>query len=313
MATGLIVMAWIVSPLAQQPTFRSDIELVSVNVSVIDGANRHVTGLTVDKFEVFEDGVRQSLQFFAPGDLPIDVVVLLDTSASMSPSMPLVQQAATQFVRTLRPTDRVTVMGISNGLRVLQPLTSDMAAAMRAITATRAAGRTALYVSIYTALAELRKAREQGSDEPRRQAIVVLSDGVDTASAFGFAELLDSVRRQGVPIYPIAPRQPKAVEALREISFGESTHGQDFELRRLARETGARAFFPVSLEDLRGVYADIARELWNQYSLGYQSTNDKPDGAFRQIALRVAAPGVTWRARTGYIADASAGNGEDDQ
>jgi hypothetical protein len=85
--------------------------------------------------------------------------------------------------------------------------------------------------------------------------------------------------------------------------FGESTSRQDFELRTIATDTGARAFFPVTLRDLSGIYGDIANELAHQYSLGYQSTNAAHDGAFRRIVLRVIAPNVQWRTRTGYQAE----------
>ena len=105
-----------------------------------------------------------------------------------------------------------------------------------------------------------------------------------------------------MPIYTIAPRPSQTIKAQREAVFGETTHEQDFELRKLAMETGARAYFPVSLHELSGVYDDIADELANQYSLGYQSSNAKLDGSFRHIALRVTAPGVKWRTRSGYLA-----------
>jgi VWFA-related protein len=246
--------------------------------------------------------VRQSLTFFASGELPIDVVLLLDSSSSMAESMPLVQSAACRFVSTLRGADRAAVMSISSGLRVQHGFSSDHESLTRAIESTRAAGKTPLYSSIYTALRELEKVR-RSYETPRRQAIVVLSDGQDTASGFGFNELLDSVRRQAVPIYTIAPRPPATVREQREAIFGESTMKQDFELRRIALETGGRAFFPVKLHELSGVYADIASELAHQYSLGYQSTNLTHDGAFRRIALRIVAPGVTWRARSGYLAE----------
>lgn len=286
---------------AEQPTFRSAVELVNLSVTVTGADARPVAGLSADQFEVFEDGVKQHLQFFSPGEMPIDVVILLDTSASMAGSMTLIQSAAIRFTRSLRDSDRVTVMGIANGLRVLQPLTDDKAAVAEAIRRTTPGGRTPLYAAIYTALHELRKIR-RGYDTARRQAIVVLSDGQDTASAFGYHDLMDSVRRHAVPIYAIAPRQSQTLKAQREVVFGETTHEQDFELRRLAAETGARAFFPINLQELAGVYDDIAHELAHQYSLGYQSSNTDFDGAFRRIGLRITAPGVKWRTRTGYIA-----------
>jgi Ca-activated chloride channel homolog len=301
MMAAMAVVAW-QAAIGAQATFRSATELVNLNVTVTGADANPVAGLTQDQFEVLEDGVPQTVQFFAPGDMPLDVVILLDTSGSMAESMTLVQQAALRFAHALRPTDRVSVMGISSGLRVLQSLTSDMAAVDLAIKSTRAAGRTPLYASIYTALTELAKIKK-ADGQPRRQAIVVLSDGHDTSSAFGFDELLPMVQRRAVPIYTIAPRAKAALKMQREVIFGESTHRQDFELRKLAGDTGARAFFPVELRELRGVYEDIASELAHQYAIGYQSSNRAHDGAFRHIALRITAPGVKWRARTGYLAE----------
>lgn len=296
---------------AQQPTFQTRTELVSLNVAVTNAQAQHVAGLTAEQFEVFEDGVPQELKFFAPGDMPLDVVILLDTSASMLSSLRLVQQAATRFARALRQGDRASVMGISNGLRVLQEFTSDIPAVERAINTATTGGRTPLYSSIYTALRELEKMRSQAT-EPRRQSIVVLSDGHDTASAFGFDDLVSIVRRYAVPIYTIAPRPSKTVKTVREQVYGETTHLADFELKKLAAETGGRSFFPVTAFELPGVYDDIATELAHQYSLGYQSSNVQRDGAFRKIALRINVPGVKWRTRAGYLAEGRvAANGEE--
>lgn len=306
---GLFLVSQVIAG-AQGPTFRSATELVTLNVSVTGAGDKPVENLTQDQFEVFEDGVRQDVRFFAPGDMPLDVVLLIDTSSSMAASMDLVQSAAIRFTRALRDDDRATVMGISSGVRILQDFASDKTLLTNAIRQIKPAGRTPLYAAIYTALRELEKVRRT-YETPRRQAVVVLSDGQDTASGFGFDDLMENVRRQAVPIYTIAPRSSATIKALRESVFGESTHEQDFEMRRLAAETGARAFFPVKLHELTGVYDDIASELAHQYSLGYQSTNPKLDGSFRHIALRVSAPGVKWRTRTGYIAERDAAAGSD--
>lgn len=288
------------SAVSAAQTFRSATELVNLNVTVVGPDASHVPGLTSEQFEVREDGIVQPLKFFAAGETPVDVMLLLDTSSSMTDSMPFVRAAASRFVGALRSGDRAGVMGISNGLRVLQPLTGDVDALNEAIKTTRAAGRTPLYASIYSALNELEKIRRQPDGGVRRQAMVVLTDGNDTASAFGFEELLPVVRRHAVPVYTIAPRPAQELRILRESAFGETTSRQDFELRTIATDTGGRAFFPVALRDLSGIYGDIANELAHQYSLGYQSTNAAHDGAFRRIALRVIAPNVQWRTRTGY-------------
>lgn len=304
-AAGLMMAVQVSS--SAQPTYRSGIELVTLNVTVLDArSNEPVLGLTEDQFQVYEDGRLQEVSFFDAGDLPLDIFVVLDTSASMMEAMPLVQEAASRLVRALRAGDRAAVMGISGGLRVLQELTSDRESALRAIRGTRPRGDTPLYASLYTALRELEKVRSRYA-EPRRQAIVMLSDGIDTASTLGFSELLDALRRHAVPVYVIAPRAGERVRLQREALFGESTREQDYELRTLADETGGRAFFPEALHELAGIYDHIANELAHQYSLGYRSSNVTFDGRYRQIALRVTAPGVRWRTRAGYIADPSAG------
>jgi Ca-activated chloride channel family protein len=298
---------------AQQPTFRSATELVSLNVSVIGPNAKPVSGLAADQFQVFEDGVQQDVQFFSPGELPLDVVILLDTSASMTGSIGLVQHAASRFAHSLRGGDRAAVMGISNGLRVLQTFTNDTDMVDLAIKSTRPAGKTPLYASIYTALNELAKQRRSAPDAARRQAIVVLSDGQDTSSMFTFDELLTEVRRSAVPIYAIAPRPSNLTKAMRATFYGQSTSLADFELKKLAMETGGRSFFPVSLVEISGIYDDIASELASQYSIGYQSSNRARTGTFRRIALKILAPGLTWRTRAGYVAGrASASQGGDD-
>jgi Ca-activated chloride channel family protein len=307
---GFLVTAQAVGA-AQQPTYRAATELVNLNVTVVGADAQPVEGLTQEQFEIFENGVRQPLTFFAPGDMALDVAIVLDTSSSMAGSLALIQSAALRLAHALRPDDRATVMGIASGLRILQPFTADTAAVVSAIRSTRAGGRTPLYASIYTILREFDKVRRD-YDHPRRQAIVVLTDGNDNASGFGFEVLLDAVRRQAVPIYTIAPRPTAVIKAHREAVFGETTHEQDFELRRLAAETGARAFFPVALHELAGVYDDIANELAHQYSIGYQPVHPARAGEFRRVGVRVVAPGVKWRTRTGYLVTSDAAAGEVD-
>src|SRR5918996_2298096 len=139
-AAVTLLSLWHTAATAQPATFRSATELVSLNVSVTGQDAKPVSDLAADQFQIFEDGIPQQLKFFSPGELPLDVVILLDTSASMTGSMELVQQAAIRFAKSLRANDRAAVMGISNGLRVLQTFSSEFADVERAIKATRPAG-----------------------------------------------------------------------------------------------------------------------------------------------------------------------------
>jgi Ca-activated chloride channel family protein len=309
--TGTLVAALLIAAftpvlVAQSPqAFRSRTELVTVGVAVQDARQDYVVGLTADQFSVFEDGVAQAIRFFGAGELPLDLALMLDVSGSMRSSLPLVQQAAVGFARTMRPEDRMSVMGISNGLQVLQPLTQQTALVEQAIRGLRAGGRTPLYAAIYVALGQFRQERAR-YEQPRRQAIVVLSDGRDTANSVGFEDLLDAARRSAIPIYTIAPRPPAEVRARRERLGMETLTTLDFDLRALARDTGGRAFFPTEAADLDGVYGDIASELAHQYSVGYESSNAARDGRFRQVEVRVSVPGVRWRSRPGYQAAGTA-------
>ena len=285
---------------AQTAMFRGSVELVALNVVVTDRAERFVTGLGRTDFAVFEDGVKQDVSFFGMADVSLDLAILLDTSASMTETLETAQQAAIGLVSTLRPGDRVSVIDIKDQTRVLFPMGDDMAGARNAIVATAAGGGTALYDGTYAALLEMtRLQRENG--EVRRQMIVVLSDGTDTASPFRYKDVLALAKESGIGIYTVSLRsQTDAARASREGRryFLES----DLSMQALARETGARAYFPADVSELAGIYASIGQELANQYALGYTSSNVRKDGAFRRVKVRVvAAPGSRTRTRSGYL------------
>ncbi len=284
-------------PSATGTVFKAATDLVSLSVTVTDGGHRYITGLDKDDFAVLEDGMPQEITFFAAMNVPLDLAVMIDTSASMTEKMAFVHEAATRFVHTLRPIDRAEVLGFSEQARVLVPFTNDIPAIEKAIDATTAHGSTALYTSLYVAIEDLsRLGKKQG--EVRRQAIIVLTDGEDTASLLSFDDLLDAAKRAGVAVYPISitsPSDPKTQDGTHRY-ITES----DFSLKSLAQETGARAFFPMELKDLDGTYQQIAQELSSQYSLGY-SPKHYGDGAFHKLMVRVLHhPDARSRTRSGY-------------
>jgi len=292
------------APAEQQssPVFRSGASLVALNVTVTDG-KRLVPGLTLKDFSVYEDGVLQSLQFFESRNIPIDLIILLDTSASMSEKMPVVHEAATGFLKTLRDADRGAVVTFGDNVNIAQVLTSDHALLEQAVNEAEAHGSTALNNALYVAMKQFARGAQQTGDL-RRQAIAVLSDGEDTSSVIGFDDVLAMARKSGINIYTICLQNKYSVarvESSRKY-FSES----DFAMKTLAQETGAQSFFPQSVQELKGIYAAISDELSNQYSIGYSSTNWHSDGRFRRIVVKVNDhPEFRPRARLGYTAESN--------
>jgi len=276
---------------AQQGKFRAGVELVSLNVTVMDGA-KYVTGLQQEDFEVYEDGAKQSLSFFSAVQQPIALAILLDTSNSMEEKIATAQEAATGFVRRMKKDDVIEVIEFNSQVRIPQPFTNDVNALERAIRQTTVNGSTSLYNAIYVSLRGLKDERAKNAEEIRRQAIVVLSDGDDTSSVIEYDDVLDLAKRSETAIYAIGLRQQESGRG----KFKEA----EFVLRQLSQETGGRVFFPTSVAELPKIYEQISDELASQYTMAYSSKNPMHNGAWRRIDVRVNKPGVSARTRRGY-------------
>lgn len=288
------------APPAQEKSqvFRAGVELVSLNVTVVDSQGRYVTDLTQNEFSVFEDGAKQELSYFNRTNLPIALSLLIDSSASMEQRMENAQEAAIGFAQKIRPQDLAQVIDFDSRVEIRQSFTNKLEDLDRAIRSTSPGGSTALHNAVYISLKELAKVKAKNSEEIRRQAIVVLSDGEDTSSLVSFEEVLELAKRSETAIYTIGllPRETAALRGFREA---------EFVLRQLAQETGGRAFFAQKVEDLKDVYGQIADELSSQYSMSYSSRNIKRDGAFRRLVVQVARPNVTARTKRGYYGPTS--------
>jgi VWFA-related protein len=218
----------------------------------------------------------------------------------MSDKMDIVHEAAVGFVKTLRDVDRGAVVTFADGVDVVQKLTSDHTALEQAIRRTTARGATSLHNALYIALKEFGRGASQQADI-RRQAIAVLSDGEDTSSLVSFDDVLALARKSGVCIYPISLQSRTA--SARMVATGQRRYfsESEYSMRMLAQETGAQAFFPLQVFELKGIYGSIAQELSSQYSLAYAPVNGRIDGRFRRIVVRVASrPELRLRTRTGY-------------
>jgi Ca-activated chloride channel homolog len=230
-----------------------------------------------------EDGVRQKVIDFYVETRPVTLAMILDSSGSMQQAMDTVHAAATRFVDALGPEDRALVIDFDDKVYLLQDLTGNKDQLRDAITSTTALGNTALYDALYASYRKLR-----GIDG--RKAIILLTDGDDTASKFSFKRVLDEAKLSDIIIFPI----------------GLGTTVLDIDLRRvlktLAEETGGRAYFPDKVQELQGVYDAIASELKHQYYITYEPTNEVWDGRWRKIKLSAPDRNVELRTRSGYYA-----------
>ena len=278
-----------------RPSFRAGVEMVSLNVTVVDPSNRYITDLDEGDFQIFEDGIKQELAFFNKRQQPIALSLLLDSSASMEDKLETLQKAAAEFVRRLKPGDIAQIVDFDSRVEIRQPFTTSKPELEEAILETAAGGSTSLHNAIYISLKELRKVRATAEEDVRRQALVVFSDGEDTSSLVSFEEVLELAKRSETAIYAIALRnaEPSQSKGFREA---------EFVMRQLAQETGGRAFFPGRIEDLTGVYAQIADELSSQYTIGYTSKNQLRNGAWRRVIVQVTRPNATPRTKKGYYA-----------
>jgi Ca-activated chloride channel family protein len=264
-----------------QARFSSQVQLVEVYATVIDAKGEPVTGLRRDDFEVYEDGARQEISAFAAGEFPLTVVLGVDRSWSMAGDrLRLAKQASQTFIRNLRPDDRTMVMAINNEAEIVAPLTMDRAGQIRAIDRLDPWSTTALHDALITSLDRL-------AEETGRQAIVVFSDGADRYSDAGPADVIERARRSNALIYPIGlgrERPPVLAE--------------------LAVVTGGRSFQLRDVKELDKTLAEVARELRQQYLIGY-TPSPAPDvrPGWRSIRVTTRTPGLRVRARDGYMSD----------
>jgi VWFA-related protein len=283
-------------PTPRPPTFEVGIEVINLNVSITDARNRYVTDLIEKNFAVFEDGVKQELTLFSHENLPISLVLMMDCSASMDEKLRAAQDAAVGFVKTLTAKDLAQIVQFNDRRTVLQEFTPDHDLLEQAVRRTEASGPTALHNALYVSLKELDK--QKSGRELRRRAIVLLSDGEDTASLVSDDQVMELARKTEIAIYSISLRPGRSQDRNR-LAFSQAAHL----LTALSQETGGQVHFPNSISELDSVYARVAEELRTQYTLGYVSSNKRRDGKWRRIVVRVTErEDLQVRHKIGYYA-----------
>jgi len=286
-ATVSIALAAQPPPAAQGPTFKSGTQIVSLFVTVADAARRLVPGLTQEEFEVFDNDKPQPIVFFQNEIQPITVVVMLDTSGSMTLTLDLLRQAAEQFLIRLLPADKGRVGAFNDKIQFSSHFTNDRDQLVTDVKNLDYGNGTRLWDAVGASLDELK------SIEGRR-VILVFTDGDDTASKLGLGTVVERARAEEVMIYAIGL----------ESNYFNGQHmvrtRPDSGLRRIADETGGGYFELKKSSELASTFTKVAQELHSQYVIGFAPM--QLDNRVHKLAVKMKQPGMTARARRSYVA-----------
>jgi Ca-activated chloride channel homolog len=278
---------------AAQQTFRTAVDLVHFGVVVTDKQGSPISGLTADDFEIKEAGKPQAIKFFTAGDPsaapPLHLAFLLDTSGSMEEDLKDVRTAAIKFLNTMDQAEDITLVDFDTEVRMARYSGGEYARLIERIRQRKADGMTALYDALGVYLS--------GTAEQTGQKVLIMyTDGGDTRSTLTINEVYDLLRASDVTVYTVGYLEHQG---------SSSRMNQRMELTRFASMTGGLALFPTSLKEVDKMYEKIEREIAARYSLGYTSTDDRTDGLWRSVEIRLKRPdlkGVKLRTRDGYFA-----------
>jgi Ca-activated chloride channel family protein len=268
-----------------------NVELVNVLFTVTDRKGKLVTDLNKEELKLFEDNKPQSITNFSrETDLPLTIALLIDTSTSIRDRFKFEQEAAIDFLyRTLRPKkDKALLITFDSAIELVQDFSDNPELLAKAIRQVRPGGGTKMLDAIYLACQEKLKG------ETGRKIVILISDGDDNLSLETVSSTLEMTQKSDVALFAISTNSSGF--------FGLTAPKSDKLLKRLAEETGGRAFFPFKAEDLSQSFQDISTELRSQYSLAYRSSNPNRDGSFRAIKIEPERKHVRVKSRKGYYA-----------
>ncbi len=298
-----------------------DSSIVHLNVGVVDAKGRPITELTRDNFTIYENGVKQNIVSFEPVIKPFSVVMILDMSGSTLGFRQTIQQSAFRFVDALLPSDRVAVIEFYDKVNLRNDFTTDRRVIGNSIAVANGRGKTQLYKALDFALDKLSK---EGN---RRKAVIVLTDGIDTAVRDQDRSLLENVKddqiadtikpetnriltsvldksdKIGVTIYPLAlptgDPTKLADPTPRQIAMFKAARAR---LELVALRTGGTLSTINRLEEMGRLYAEVAADLRTLYTIEYQPADTKRDGKWREIKIETSDGNLISRTRQGYFA-----------
>jgi Ca-activated chloride channel family protein len=276
----------------QSPVFRAGVDLVNLAVSVVDRRGRPIADLAPDDFQVFEAGTRQTVRYFASERSPapeLHLGLLLDVSESMGEDIAFTRTAAVRFLNTLTEATDITLVDFDTEVRAARYEQREFARVIERIRSKKTRGQTALFDAIGVYL-------DGAAGQDGRKVMLLYTDGGDTRSVMRLHDLMELVKASDVTIYAIGMLDHQS--ALTKVE-------QQMVLRQIADAAGGQAVFPASAKELDRIYEQVAAEIRAQYTIGYVSTNDKADGRWRRVEIKLIrsdARDLRIRSRQGYFA-----------
>jgi VWFA-related protein len=287
-------------------TITIDTGLVDLHVSVFSRkAGAPVGDLQQKDFVVLENGEQEEISFFAAASTPFDLLLLIDLSGSTAKKLDLIKKSARRFVEASRPTDRIGIVTFTSTPQLVSPLTSDRQALLERIKGIqKPVGGTNFWDALYFVLKGVLK------DASRRSAVIMMTDGIDNAlpdiagdgSSVSFDQLLEAVRGSDAIMLPIYLDTEAEMLQWRK-GTPEAFVLARAQLAQLATESGSIVYRARKLEDLKGVYEQVIRDLGTVYSIGYRPKNTERNGTWRSVTVQlVGRPDLAARAKRGYYA-----------
>lgn len=293
-------------------TIKIDTNLVVLRITVRDQQGRAITNLKQDAFRVYEDGAEQRVSFFSDEESPVSWGLVLDRSGSMMEMMNDVYGAALHVIDEGTSQDETFIVTFNDRSELVFDFTPDRHRLENSILGLRAEGTTALFDSVAFALDHLKHAKF------RKKVLVVVTDGEDNASRLKFRELIERAEEEDAVIYTVGMfgEMGDSSGLLARLMGGSDRDGRT-ELKKLAEVTGGSPHFPKNVDQCKSVMREIAREVSQQYSIGYYPANKERDGKWRAIRVMVNQNGnsskLIARTRTGYYARKAAQESKSDE
>lgn len=286
-------------PVTQEPnhSIKQNVDMVVLHATVTNKSGEFVEGLTKSEFRVYEDKVEQTIAVFQRRDIPVTMGLVVDNSGSMREKRAQVAAAALTFVKTSNPQDEVFVVNFNDEYYIDTPgdFTHSMPDLQDALSRIDSRGSTALYDAVVASLHHLKSGHRD------KRVLLVVTDGDDDASRLNFAQTIKTAEESDASIYAIGLFSDDD----RKHNHSMVRHSQRV-LKELAEATGGIAFFPKDLTEVTPVCEQVARDIRNQYTIGYYPTNSNKDGTFRRVEVKVFPPSrmgkLDVRTRTGYYA-----------